>query len=72
MLQRCEGRKSTLCRVFEHRPSHGIELVLQSVARMGMVTAMQQDDVISDFTMLALDLSKQQASITKILQEQAV
>jgi hypothetical protein len=39
---------------------------------MGMVTAMQQDDVISDFTMLALDLSKQQASITKILQEQAV
>lgn len=42
------------------------------VGQMGMGSVMQQDDVISDFTMFVLDCGKQHASVTKILQEQAV
>jgi actin-related protein len=47
-------------------------MVLHSVGQMGMGIVMQQDDVISDFTMFVLDCGKQHASVTKILQEQAV
>jgi hypothetical protein len=39
---------------------------------MGMGIVMQQDDVINYFTIFVLDHGKQLASITKILQEQAV
>lgn len=55
----------------EHLPSHGIQLGLQSVGQMGMGGVMQQDDVIIDFTKFVLDLGKQHASITNILQEQS-
>jgi hypothetical protein len=41
------------------------------VGQMGMGGVMQQDDVIIDFTKFVLDLGKQHASITNILQEQS-
>ena len=50
----------TVCRMSEHLPLHGIQLVMNTVGHIGMGTVMQHDGPFSEFTLtFVLDLSTQ-------------
>lgn len=47
-----------MCRIFEHLPSHGIQLDMNFMGHMTILIIIQQDDAITELNMVfVLDLS---------------